>query len=141
MLPDKIQKRQFHLFQLWFAIPGVLLLVASFYVPVSYLYKQIFWTRAEALSVGQVVIPSGDDAYGILEFTATNGKTYRVESSGDSMFEGSDDKHFLLYYDPENPERFQMLNHGIYAMILFIPFGFFLCYLGWPHLEPVGSRQ
>lgn len=135
MLTDKIQKRRFYLFQLWFAIPGALLVFACFYFPVSYLYKQLYWTRTEALYIEQVVPRNPDDTYTVLEFTATNGRTYRVQTSGESMYEGSDDKHFLLYYNPQNPEAFEMLNHGIYFMLLFLPFGLFVCYLGWPHRE------
>lgn len=128
-------RRKFYLFQLWFAIPGVILLVTSFVVPVGYMYRQIYWTRTEGLFIEQIITNDGEDAITVVEFAAADGKTYRVESNGESLFTGSDDKHYLLYYNPENPEQFMMLNHGLYLMLLFIPFGLLLCYLGWPHRE------
>lgn len=111
-------------------IPGVLTLVVSLY-PLLYAYRQIVWTRTEGLFIDQIISEDGQTSYSLLEFEDSNGVMHQAKIDyDDTMMEGSDNKHFVLYYDPKDPSRYVPLNYGLYLMLLFSPFGWLLCYLG-----------
>jgi hypothetical protein len=130
--------RRFHLFQLWFLLPGVALVVASVYIPLSYLHKQIFWTETEALTNNRVERDDGMGGlvYYSMTFADEGGTTHYIDPNSDDTFmEGKDSNHVRIYYDPSNPEAYELVNHGRYLLILFLPFALLLCYLGWPDRE------
>ena len=136
--------RKFYLSQLWFLIPGLILMVTSVWVPLDFAYKQIFWNRTEALILEQIIeYPQGEEGeaevYLNLEFTDANGKVQHLkDNSDDDYMEGSDEKHLILYYDPSNPADYVLANFGRYLIVIFVPFAWFLLYLGWPNKEEVG---
>jgi hypothetical protein len=129
--------RQFQTIQLLFLVPGVVLICASLYIPADYVYKQLLWTRAEARFVERSITEGNSDiAYSVLEFTDTAGTLHQVkENEENAMVEGIDDQHFILYYNPKNPDQHIMMNYGRYLLILFFPFGVLLCFFGWPEKE------
>lgn len=131
----------FHSIQLLFLVPGVLLVFASIYIPYAYAYKQLLWTRAEARFIERIVPYEGADvAYSLLEFEDDKGITHQVkENDENTMIEGSDHLHFILYFDPGNPQDYVMMNGGRYLLLLFFPFGILLCYLGWPEKDSKNS--
>src|SRR5688572_26042623 len=129
---EPLGPRRFYLFQLWFLIPGILLLGASIYIPLSYLHKQIFWTRTEA-SVLAREWNRFDDLIVELEFTDVQGEPHRIHVDSET-YNGDPDK-VPLYYDPQNPDEFQVVNHYRYFLVIFLPFGLFVTYLGWPHRD------
>ena len=136
--------RQFHLFQLWFLIPGVILVVTSVYVPLSYFHKQLFWTATEALIKERRVEekPGQPEVFYQMEFTDERGEKYQVLGDYDDSFTtGVDDDHVRIYYDPASPQNYELVNHGRYMLILFIPFSLLLLYLGWPHKEMPDPRS
>jgi hypothetical protein len=128
---------RFYAFQLLFLVPGLTLIIVSIYIPFDYFYKQIAWTRTEALFLEQIVPENlPETAYMVFEFTDQLGTVYRVHEGYDNtVIEGSDDQHFLLYYNPSNPNEFVMVNPGRYLVLLFGPFGLLLCYFGWPEKQ------
>lgn len=129
--------RKFQTIQLFFLVPGVALTCASLYIPADYVYKQLMWTRTEARFAERSITEGNSDiAYSVLEFTDTTGTLHQVkENEENTMVEGSDDQHFILYYNPGNPNEYVMMNYGRYLLILFFPFGLLLCYFGWPEKE------
>lgn len=125
---------------LLFLIPGVLLVLASTYYPTELLYKQLMWTRTEALYLQEESENLGGDTgvYDLMEFKDKDGNvhTAKVYDVIDNDYvEGSDQDHFILYYNPRNPSENVMLNYGKYMVIIFLPFGLFCSYLGWPRKE------
>ena len=121
-------------------IPGLLLVLAGTYYPSELLYKQLMWTRTEALYLQEESENLGGDTgvYDLMEFKDKDGNvhTAKVYDVIDNDYvEGSDQDHFILYYNPRNPSENIMLNYGKYMVILFLPFGLLCCYLGWPRKE------
>ncbi len=107
--------RKLHPYQLWFLIPGFLLMGTSIWVPVDYAYKQFFWLRTEALIGEQELVYEGGEAqvYLNLEFTDVNGKVHHIRDNSDDDFnQGSDEKHLIVYYDQSNPGSDELANHG-----------------------------
>jgi hypothetical protein len=92
--------RQFQTIQLLFLAPVVLLICASLYIPADYAYKQLAWIRTEArFAEHSITEDKSDVAYSILEFTDTNSTLHQVkENEENTMVEGIDDQHFILYY-------------------------------------------
>jgi hypothetical protein len=135
--------KTFQSIQLLFLVPGVLLLFASLYIPSVYLYKQLQWTRTEARFVERITAEDGTDiAYSLLEFTDEKNMLHQVkENEENTMIEGSDDQHFILYYNPVNPDHYVMMNYGRYLLVMFFPFGLLLCFLGWPQKESKTSSR
>jgi hypothetical protein len=129
--------KPFQSIQLLFLVPGGLLIFASLYIPAEYAYKQLVWTRTEARFAERIEPEEGADiAYSLLEFTDEKNILYQVkENEEDTMVEGSDDQHFILYYNPNNPDEYVMMNYGRYLLLLFFPLGVLLCYFGWPEKE------
>lgn len=129
--------------QLLFLVPGVLLIFASLWIPAAYTYKQIVWTRTEARFVERITPKEGADiAYSLLEFTNEKGNVYQIkENEENTMVEGQDDQHFVLYFNPNNPEEYIMMNYGRYLLILFFPFGVLLSYSGWPEKESKSNAR
>ena len=129
--------RVFSSLQLVFLVPGVLLVFASIYIPLDFAYKQLLWTRTEARLVERIIPSEGADiAYYLLEFADEKDIVHQVkENEENTMVEGSDDQHFILYYNPNDPDQHIMMNYGRYLLILFFPFGVLLCYFGWPEKE------
>lgn len=128
---------RFYASQLLFLVPGLLLVFVSVYYPIDYLYKQVAWVRTEGLYIGQIEPENmPGNAYLVFEFTDPSGTVYQVHEGYDNtVIEGSDNQHFLLYYNPANPNEFVMVNPGRYLVLLFGPFGLLLCYFGWPEKE------
>ncbi len=121
-------------------IPGLLLVLAGTYYPGELLYKQLMWTRTEALYLKEESENLGGDTgiYDLMEFKDKNGNVHTAKVYDileNDYVEGSDEDHFILYYNPMNPAETIMLNYGMYAIIIFLPFGLFCAYLGWPHKE------
>jgi hypothetical protein len=112
---------------------GLGLAYASIWLPIQYFVRQIMWVKTEALYVDQVISEDGDSGYLTLEFKDTNGirRTATVDID-DSVMEGSDDKHYLVYYNPRDPTQSIPANHGFYLILLFAPFAVLLCYVGLP---------
>lgn len=54
----------------------------------------------------------------------------------DDYQEGADSNHVQLLYNPANPEDFELVNYGRYLIFVFLPFGLFLMYVGWPEKIP-----
>jgi len=135
--------RQFQTIQLLFLVPGVLLIGASLYIPADYAYKQLAWIRTEARFAERSITEDNSDiAYSILEFTDTNGTLHQVkENEENTMVEGSDDQHFILYYNPYDPSLYVMMNYGRYLLFLFFPFGLMLCFFGWPEKESITAGR
>jgi hypothetical protein len=135
--------RPFQSIQRLFLVPGVLLIFASLYIPSVYVYKQVQWIRTEARFVERIIAEDGTDvAYSLLEFMDEKDVLHQVkENEENTMVEGSDDQHFILYYNPTKPEDFVMMNYGRYFLVLFFPFGVLLCYLGWPEKETKTSSH
>jgi len=134
--------RQFGSIQLLFLVPGLLLIIASLYIPADYAYKQIFWPRTEARFLERVLPENEDVAYSVLEFTDSEGALYQVkENEENTMITGSDDQHFILYYNPINPTDYVMMNPGRYLLLLFFPFGVLLCFLGWPERMSISQKN
>jgi hypothetical protein len=122
--------RQFHLFQLWFLIPGLFLIGSCIYFPLSYLYRHIFWTRTEASVLGREWDRDGNLLVD-MTYVDARGEVHPIRV--DSETYSGDPDNVPVYYDPERPGEFQVVNHFRYFMVIFIPFGLFLTYLGWPH--------
>ncbi len=121
---------------LWLLVPGGLLVCVSIYIPIQYFYRQFAWTKTEARQVERELNYEGVEtrAYNIMEFTDANGNVQRIKDDDENdRFEGSDDQHFVLYYNPKKPDEFVMMNPGRYLIAIFLPFGLLCCYLGWPH--------
>jgi len=129
--------RRFKPIQLLFWIPGLLLICMNMYIPGEYAYQQLAWTRTEAHLVERIAsMDRNENVYSLLEFMDQSGKTHRIkEDEENTMVKGSDDQHFIMYYNPSNPADYVMMNHGRYLLILFFPFGLLLCFLGWPEKE------
>ncbi len=132
--------RKFHSYQLLFLIPGVLLVLASTYYPTELLYKQIMWTKTEALflQVESEKLSEDTDVYDLMEFKDKEGNVHTIkvyDMIDNDYAEGSDKDHFILYYNPRNPSDYIMMNFGKYMVILFLPFGLLCSYLGWPRKE------
>lgn len=127
--------KKFQPYQLWFLIAGVLLVLTSVHVPVSYFHKQLFWVETEAL-LGERVERGSAGAPEVLfkmEFVDANGATQHILADIDDTFtQGRDEQHIRIYYDPEDPQDYELVNHARYLLILFLPFGLLCCYLGWP---------
>lgn len=135
--------RQFDSTQLLFLVPGLLLISASLYIPADYAYKQLFWPRTEARYLEQI-LPENEPnmVYSLLEFADTTGTLYQVkEYDENTMITGSDDQHFILYYNPINPTDYVMMNPGRYLLLLFFPFGVLLCFLGWPDKASTSQKK
>ena len=121
---------------LLFLLPGIGLVSVSLIVPVRYFYRQMMWTRTEGLLLENVFSEDGQQGHSLLEFDDATGTKRQVKVDyDDSMFEGSDDKHFILYYNPADSTEFVMMNPGRYMIVIFFPFGLLLCYLGWPRVK------
>lgn len=134
--------RKFHSIQLWFLIPGTILLVTSIYVPISYLNKSIFWTETEALIIERVEenTRSGVELVYYMEFSDHQGRVHKIKPNTDDTFiEGKDANHVLIFYEPTHPANFELVNPGRYMLILFLPFAMLLLYLGWPEKIPDGT--
>jgi hypothetical protein len=115
-------------------VPGVLLVCVSIYIPIHYFYRQLTWTKTEARHLETEVNATGTIAYNVMEFTDANGNVQRIKDDDENdRVEGSDDQHFVLYYNPKKPDEFVMMNPGRYLIAIFLPFGLLCCYLGWPH--------
>lgn len=117
-------------------VPGALLVFVSIYIPIQYFYRQFAWTKTEARQLERELNYEGTEAsaYNIMEFTDANGNVQRIKDDDENdRFEGSDDQHFVLYYNPKKPDEFVMMNPGRYLIAIFLPFGLLCCYLGWPH--------
>ena len=129
--------KQFHLYQLWFLIPGIGLTLISLYIPASYLYKQISWTETEALIVEGNERQVGGEGLYLMDYTDANRGLHRIEVDGENntFMEGTDSKHVRLYYDPSSPVDYELVNPGRFMVLLFFPFGLLCCYLGWPSVE------
>lgn len=126
--------KRFYPYQLWFLIPGIGLVVASIYIPLSYLHKQLFWTETEAIIQGQQerggIEPK---VYCLMQFTDSKGTVYNIEANIEDTFtEGKTSNHVRIYYNPKTPGEFELINPGRYLLILFLPFGFLCVYFGWP---------
>lgn len=135
--------RQFHSVQLWFLIPGIILVITSIYVPLSYLNKQIFWTEADALITDRVEEMAGSEVQLVyhMEFVDHQGALHHIKPNTDDTFmEGKDSNHVRIYYDPTSPSNFELVNPGRYMLVLFLPFGLLLLYLGWPEKIPDGTE-
>jgi hypothetical protein len=135
---------KFQAFQLWFLIPGVILTLTSVHVPVSYFHKQLFWNEAEALLGDRVERESGgvSEVLFKMEFVDEKGmKQHILTDLEDTYTEGKDSQHIRIYYDPANPEDHELVNHGRYLLILFLPFGLLCCYLGWPEKTEKRDRS
>ena len=104
--------RVFSSLQLVFLVPGVLLVFASIYIPLDFAYKQLLWTRTEARLVERIIPSEGADiAYYLLEFADEKDIVHQVkENEENTMVEGSDDQHFILYYNPNDPDQHIMMN-------------------------------
>lgn len=134
--------RQFGSIQLLFLVPGLLLIIASLYIPADYAYKQIFWPRTEARFLERVLPENEDVDYSVLEFADSEGTLYHVkENDENTMITGSDDQHYILYYNPINPTDYVMMNPGRYLLLLFFPFGVLLCFLGWPESASTDQKK
>lgn len=133
--------KRFYPYQLWFLVPGIGLVIASIYIPISYLHKQLFWTETEAVIDGQVERGSGEiQVFCLMNFTDAQGLVYHIEANTENTFmDGKDSNHVRIYYDPFNPNNFELVNPGRYLLILFLPFGLLCVYLGWP--ENVTSKR
>ena len=116
------------------------MVLASLYYPTEHLYKQLLWTKTEALYLQEKSDNLGRDTgfYDLMEFKDKAGTVHTVkvyDINENDYVEGSDEDHFILYYNPRNPSEIIMLNYGNYAIIIFLPFGLLCCYLGWPRKE------
>jgi hypothetical protein len=135
--------RQIGSIQLLFLVPGLLLVGASLYIPADYAYKQLFWPRTEARFLEQI-LPENElnMGYSLLEFADASGTLYQVkENDENTMITGSDDQHFILYYNPIDPTDYVMMNPGRYLLLLFFPFGVLLCFLGWPERKITSQKK
>lgn len=131
--------KRFHPVQLLFLIPGIGLVLLSAYLPLNYLHKQLFWTKTEAMITEHAYREKRGESYLYIkmEFADRRGKIYYIEPNVDDTFtEGSDSQHILIFYDPSNPEDFELVNPGHYLIVFFLPFGLLLTYLGLPAKEP-----
>ncbi len=135
--------RQFSSIQLLFLVPGLLLIGASLYIPADYAYKQLFWLRTEARYLEHILPENEPDiAYSLLEFADATGALYQAkENAENTMITGSDDQHFILYYNPINPTDYVMMNPGRYLILLFFPLGVLLCFLGWPERMSISQKN
>lgn len=134
--------RQFNSYQLLFLIPGIALVAASLYIPLSYLHKQLFWTETEALITERVGRNEGAEVEVIylMDFTDKQGIVHHIQAGVENTFiEGRDSEHIRIYYDHSNPADYELFNPGNYLLILFLPFGLLCSYLGWP--EKASSKK
>ncbi len=130
------------LLQVFFLLVGTGLVGISTYWPIAYAYKQIRWQRTEARLLDIITKENSEIAYYSLEFTDQQGRVFQIREDTDNQItEGQDDKHYVMYYNPANPEEFVMANFGRYLIALFFPFGLLLCYLGWPHRSDTKSKR
>ena len=132
--------RNYSPYLLLYLIPGLLLVLASTYYPTELLYKQLLWTKTEALLLQAESENLGGDTgvYDLMEFKDKDGNVHIIkvyDITDNDYVEGSDKDHFILYYNPRNPSENILLNYGSYMVILFLPFGLLCSYLGWPHKE------
>lgn len=130
--------RQLNLYLFIFFIPGLLLSVTCIYVPISFLYKQIFWTHTEGLIGDRIenYTPNGIIFHSIT-YQDAQGIMRNVQADLDDDYqEGADSNHVQLLYNPANPEDFELVNYGRYLIFVFLPFGLFLMYVGWPEKIP-----
>ena len=142
-MPHPVQyrgSRKFYLFQLWFLVPGILLIGSCTYFPLSYLYRQIYWTRTEASVIGPSAEQEHQDVlYVDMVFADIHGAVHLIRVDNETYY-GNPDK-VPLYYNPKSPGEFEVVNHLRYLMVIFIPFGLFLAYLGWPHRDDKEGRS
>jgi len=114
---------------------GVGLTVVSTWIPLTYLYKNIFWTKTEALIIG-VERLDFEDAYYVMEFTDTKGTVHQIKEYYENDFtQGKDEKHALVLYNPENPAQNEVKNPGKFFIAIFLPFGLLCSYLAWPRKD------
>lgn len=119
-----------------FLLVGTGLSGICIYWPVTYAWKQIMWHRTEARLLDIVYTENSDFVYYSLEFTDQQGRVFQIKEDTDNhITEGKDDDHYVMYYNPAKPEEFVMANFGRYMIVVFLPFGLFLCYVGWPDLK------
>ncbi len=82
--------------------------------------------------------------YDLMEFKDKDGNVHIIkvyDVTDNDYVEGSDKDHFILYYNPRNPSEYIMLNFGKYMVIIFLPFGLFCSYLGWPQKEDFKNQK
>ena len=138
--------RNYSPYLLLYLIPGLLLVLASTYYPTELLYKQLLWTKTEALLLQAESENLGGDTgvYDLMEFKDKDGNVHIIkvyDVTDNDYVEGSDKDHFILYYNPRNPSEYIMLNFGKYMVIIFLPFGLFCSYLGWPQKEDFKNQK
>jgi hypothetical protein len=132
--------RKLKLFQLWFLIPGVALVAVSVLIPLNYLYAQLHWTPTQATITGTVLNNNGPEVerLTLMDFTDHEGVIHHIseedddEESESPATGGAENQYVRIYYDPLNPTDYVLTNSGRYLIVLFLPFGLLLCYLGWP---------
>jgi hypothetical protein len=128
--------KKFEPVQLWFLLPGIGLVIASVLVPLNYLYKQLYWTPTEAVITGHELTAQGPDAQllTLMDFTDEHGVIHHIgeDEERETFFNGADSLHVRVYYDPLNPADYELINPFRYVVLIFLPFGLLLCYLGWP---------
>jgi len=127
-----MEKAQSH--NLWLLIPGIGLILTSFYIPLSYLYNQLYWKETEAFITDRIERDDGVKVrvFYVMNFTDAQGTVHRIEaSSRDTFMKGKDEDHVRIYYDPSNPPNFELVNHGRYLLLLFFPLGLLACYFGY----------
>lgn len=122
-------------YSLLFLVPGIALTLISAYIPLSYLHKQIFWTETEAVIMERVEHIVGGEAEVLyrMHYSDEAGVARQIEVDIENNFsEGRDSDHAVLLYDPADSANFELVNPGRYLLILFLPFGLLLSYLGLP---------
>ncbi len=127
--------REFHRFQLWFLIPGILFTLICVLVPLVFLYQQLIWTQAEARIIDKIQKNPGPfmEPYIVFEYQDQTGSAHRFEFPKDNYYmEGKDDEHALILYNQNAPESSAVVNYSKYTLIIFLPITLLACYLGWP---------
>lgn len=122
-------------------LPGVGLLVVSTWIPVSYLYKNIYWTETEAEIIG-LVQKNEETVYHVMRFSDASGIVHEIQHDTDNDFsQGKDERHALVLYDPENPQRYDVKNPGKFMIAIFFPLGLLCAYFGWPWSRKISNQQ
>ncbi len=129
--------RQFHLYQLWFLVPGLGLVWLGYYLPASYIYQQLYWVETEAVITGYRLDTTATPInYYLMDYTDSLGTVFHIEVDVENTItEGRDADHARLYYDPADPANFALVNHALYLVVLFLPLGLLSLYFGWPKRE------